>query len=72
MNTNETRPGKDLELKLHDGIVGALIVLSVVLGATVNPVCYWLAGAVGLVMISSSFTGFCPVHFVLGKVMSKK
>ena len=69
---NEIRPGKDIELKLHDGIVGALILLSVVLASTVNIQWIWLGGLVGAVMISSSFTGFCPVHFILGKILSNK
>lgn len=69
---NEIRPGTDRELKLHDGIVGSLILLSVVLGMYVNPVWFWLAGAVAVVMISSAFTGFCPVHFILGKVLQEK
>jgi len=66
---NEVRPGTDRELKVHDGIVGALILLSVLLGMYINPAWFWLAGAVAVVMISSAFTGFCPVHFILSKVM---
>jgi hypothetical protein len=68
---NEIRPGTDRELKVHDGIVGSIILLSIVLGMYVNPVCFWLAGAVAVLMISSAFTGFCPVHFILSKVMPK-
>lgn len=72
MSNQQTRPGKDLELKIHDGIVGAIIVLSILLGMYVHFYWFWLAGATGLIMVSSSFTGFCPVHFVLGKIMSPK
>ncbi len=66
---NICRPGPDLELKVHDGIIGAVTLLSVVAGSTVDPVWFWLAGVIGVVMISSAFTGFCPLHFVLSKVM---
>ncbi len=57
------------KIKLHDGIVGALIVASVALGQWVSPVFYGLAGLTGLIMVSSAFTGFCPVHFTIGKLM---
>ena len=57
------------KIKVHDGIVGALILLSVVLGIKVNAAWIYLAGAVSLLMIISAFTGFCPVYFVLNKIM---
>ena len=63
------RPGNDHELQVHDGIVGVLILLSVVTGVVVDPASFWLAGVVGAVMVQSAFTGFCPIHFVLSKVM---
>ena len=63
------RPGGDAELKVHDGIIGVVTVASVVAGVMVDPVWLWLAGVLGAVMLSSAFTGFCPLHFVLGKVM---
>jgi hypothetical protein len=63
------RPGTDAELKVHDGIIGALTLSSVVAGVVFNPVWFWLAGAIGAVMFSSAFTGFCPLHFLLSKVM---
>jgi hypothetical protein len=66
---NICRPGSDLELKVHDGIIGAVTLLSVVAGSMVNPVWLWLAGVIGVVMISSAFTGFCPLHFLLSKVI---
>ncbi len=65
----QCRPGPDRELRVHDGIVGTIILLSVAAGMTVNPVWFWLAGLTSVAMIQSAFTGFCPVHFVLSKVM---
>ena len=47
----------------------ALTLSSVVAGVMLSPVWFWLAGATGVVMISSAFTGFCPLHFLLSKVM---
>jgi hypothetical protein len=69
MISNICRPGPDLELKVHDGIIGAGVLLSVVAGSLGSPVWFWLAGVVGAVMVSSAFTGFCPLHFVLSKII---
>ncbi len=66
---NICRPGPDLELKVHDGIIGAVTLLSVVAGMTVNPAWLWLAGVISVAMIQSAITGFCPLHFVLSKGM---
>lgn len=57
------------KIKVHDGIVGALILLGTVLGMKVNPAWLYLPGAIALLMISSAFTGFCPVYFVLHKLL---
>ena len=57
------------KIKIHDGIVGAVILASVVLGLVVNAQWLYVAGVIGALMISSAFTGFCPVYFVLNKVV---
>ena len=57
------------KVKIHDGIVGAVILASVVLGMMVNSAWLYVAGVIGALMISSAFTGFCPVYFVLNKLM---
>lgn len=60
------------KVKLHDGIVGIIYLLSIVLGATLNIQWLYLAGAVAVLQIMSMFTGFCPVYYVLDKVMPEK
>jgi len=57
------------KIKVHDGIVGATYLLSVVLAITMNIQWLYLAGIVAVLQISSAFTGFCPVYFVLNKFM---
>lgn len=57
------------KIKIHDGIVGAVISTSVILGLAGNPQWLYVAGAIGVLMVSSAFTGFCPVYFVLNKMM---
>lgn len=57
------------KIKLHDGIVGAVIFASIVLGIMANPAWLYVAGGIGALMISSAFTGFCPVYFLLDKAL---
>lgn len=72
MNGGKIRPGHDDgELKLHDGTVGVLqgtIGIVGVCGAGATPFLFGVFAAahvgllVGLLMVSSGFTGYCPVH----------
>jgi hypothetical protein len=57
------------KIKIHDGIVGAIILLSVVLAYKVDITWLWLAGIVAVLMIVSAITGFCPVYFMINKIM---
>jgi len=57
------------KIKIHDGIVGALILLGTGLGMKVHPAWLYLPAAISLLMISSAFTGFCPVYFILHKLL---
>ncbi len=54
--------------RLHDGIVGALILLGTLLGYYINPLWLFVPGIVSALMVQSAFTGFCPVYFTLGKL----
>ena len=69
MANTQIRPGGGAELRVHDGIVGGSILLSVVVGMQVDPTGFWLAGLISAVMLSSAFTGFCPLHYTLSKLM---
>ncbi len=55
--------------KIHDGIVGIIYLSSIILGATVNLQWLYVAGAVAVLQILSMFTGFCPVYYLLNKMM---
>lgn len=55
--------------RIHDGIVGILVTLGVVLGFYVNPIWLLLPGIIGVALIQSAATGFCPVYFILDKTM---
>jgi hypothetical protein len=54
--------------RVHDGIVGVVISLGVALGYWVAPAWLLLPGVVGLLMVQSYFTGFCPVYFTLERL----
>lgn len=51
--------------RIHDGIVGTVISAGVAAGYWVDPVWLAIPGAIGLLMIQSWITGFCPVYFTL-------
>lgn len=55
--------------KIHDGIVGIIYMLSILLALYVNIQWLYLAGAVAVLQIMSMFTGFCPVYYILDKAM---
>ena len=57
--------------RIHDGIVGVLITLGVLLGYYVNPLWLLLPGILSVTMVQSALTGFCPVYFVLDKTMKE-
>lgn len=43
---------------------GVMVLLSVVLTAYVSPLFVWLTVFIGLNLLQSSFTGFCPAAMV--------
>ena len=57
------------KIRTHDGIVGATYMLSVILAAATSIQWLWVAGVVAGLQIISPVTKFCPVYFVLNKMM---
>lgn len=47
---------------------GVMVLLSVVLTAFVSPLFVWFTVFIGLNLIQSSFTGFCPAASVFRKL----
>lgn len=62
---NSQTPLMSRRVKIHDGIIGVLLLASMALTLWVDLRFGWLAGLVGAIMLSSSFTGFCPVHYAV-------
>ncbi len=57
------------KIRAHDGIAGATYMLSVILAAATSIQWLWLAGIVAGLQMISPVTKFCPVYFVLNKMM---
>jgi len=55
--------------RIHDAIVGLLVTVGVVLGHYVSA--YWLLlpAVIGVTLIQSYVTGFCPVYFALDRFL---
>ena len=53
--------------RIHDAIVGVVVTAGVALGYYVNPMWLLVPGVIGVVLIQSGVTGFCPVYFILDK-----
>jgi len=49
------------------GIAGGFVLASVALGFWVNPWFYAFTAFVGLNLLQSAFTGWCPMMWILGK-----
>ena len=54
--------------RIHDAIVGGVITAGVALAYWVSPTWLLLPGIIGVLMIQSGFTGFCPVYFSLDRL----
>lgn len=60
------------KVRAHDAIVGVLYLISVGLTLyTTNLNFLWIAVGVGVLQVISPMTKFCPVYFVLNKLMPK-
>lgn len=49
-------------------VAGSFILLSVLLAVTVSPLWLWFTAFVGLNLLQSAFTGFCPLATILKKL----
>lgn len=54
--------------KIHDGIVGIVIFLSVALGYFGSSLWLLIPAVLGLVLFQSAFSGFCPLYYTLDKI----
>ena len=57
------------KVRVHDAIVGMTYLVSIVGSMFVSTNLIYLAIGVGFLQIISPFTKFCPVYFILNKMM---
>ena len=57
------------KVRMHDSICGILYLTSSILAINFSITWIYLAVGVGLLQLISPFTKFCPVYFVLNKMM---
>jgi len=55
------------KIKIHDGIVGVVITIGSLLGFYIDSMWLLMLGIIGITMVQSAFTGFCPLYFILNK-----
>ncbi len=48
-------------------VAGSFVLISAILAYTVSPLWLWFTGFVGLNLLQSAFTGFCPLATILRK-----
>jgi len=55
----------NIKRRIHDGISGAVIAVGAGFGHWIDPMWLLFAGLLGVTLLQSVFTGFCPVYFAL-------
>lgn len=55
--------------RIHDAIVGLLVTAGLALGHYVSAHWLLLPAVIGVTLIQSGFTGFCPVYFALDRLL---
>jgi len=56
--------------RIHDGIVGVVVLATATLGAFSSALWLFIPAALGVILIQSAFTGFCPVYYILDKIQA--
>jgi len=56
------------KVRVHDGVVGSVVTVGTVLGYYVDSTWLLIPAIIGVVLIQSAFTGFCPVYCTLDKI----
>jgi hypothetical protein len=55
--------------RIHDAIVGIVVTAGVALGHYVSTDWLLLPAVIGVTLIQSGITGFCPVYFVRNRLL---
>lgn len=55
--------------RIHDAIVGIVVTAGVALGHYVSADWLLLPAVIGVTLLQSGITGFCPVYFILNRLL---
>ncbi len=55
--------------RIHDAVVGIVVTAGVALGHYVSAHWLILPAVIGVTLIQSGITGFCPVYFLLDRLL---
>jgi len=55
----------NVKTRVHDGITGAILTAGALLAYYVDPLWLLVPGLLGVTLLQSAFTGFCPVYCLL-------
>lgn len=55
--------------RIHDAIVGVALVVGTALGTYVAPAWNLVPAILGVTLLQSGLTGFCPVYFILDRTL---
>lgn len=58
--------------KVHDVIIGVIFLVTLLLAKEYTHHWLYVTGALAALMVISGLVGFCPLYFVLGKMMPDK
>ncbi len=58
--------------RLPDGIVGVVVTLGCLLGYFSDGSWFLLPALIGVLLLQSYFTGFCPVYYTLDRIAAKR
>ena len=64
---SNSAPLMSARVKIHDGVIGGALLALTGAAILLDPRFVYVVGLTGAVMLSSAFTGFCPVHFLVRK-----
>ena len=60
------------KIRIHDGIIGAVLVISVILAVKVHAGWIWVPAILGALMVFAALSSFCPLYFVINKLMPEE
>ena len=59
-----------IKVRVHDGIMGLIYLVAIVLAEQVGLSGLYVAGGVAALQMASPFIKICPMHTILNKIMS--